>query len=72
MLKLPFFKDKENGEYNQGKTDEVIPFKLFFEVENGEEAKNDQGNHFLNGFQLCGVEGLVSDAVGWDLEAIFK
>lgn len=52
----PFFEDDEDRPDHHGKTDNIISFQFFLQVDHRKDAKHDQGNHFLNGFQLGGVE----------------
>jgi hypothetical protein len=55
----------ENEEYRQRDASEargVVPLYFFAEIENRENGKDREGDHFLNGLELRGVE-LPSPAV---------
>lgn len=50
MLKsLPFLKDNDGGDHDQGKSDNVVPFDPFSQIEDGKNKKDSQGEDFLNG-----------------------
>lgn len=57
---------------HHGKASQIIPFQLFLQIDHREDAKHDQGNDFLNGFQLGGIELVMSDAIRRHLEAILN
>jgi hypothetical protein len=52
--------------------DGVIPAQVFAEIKGDEDAEDDQGDDFLNDFELDGREAVSADAVGRDLEAVLK
>ncbi len=52
--------------------DGVIPAQVLAEVKGDEDAEDDQGDDFLNDFELDGREAVCAYAVGRDLEAILK
>ena len=66
----PFFENDEHGSDHHGTAGNIIPFQFFLQVDHRKDAKHDQGNHFLDGFQLRGVELVVSEAICRNLEAI--
>ncbi len=69
---LPFLKDEEYGQNNQGKTHQVVPAQFLLQVQHGKAAEDHQGNYFLDCFQLVGIEDTMTDAVGGNLEAILE
>jgi len=50
----------------------VIPAKFFAEVGNGEDGENGEGNDFLDGLELGGVEFIGTDAIRRHLKAVFE
>ena len=52
----PLLKDEEHSAYHEPKAREVVPLQWLFKIQHRKDAKHDQGNHFLDGFQLRGVE----------------
>jgi hypothetical protein len=67
----PLLEDEKDSAHHQAKTSQIVPFQLFLQIDHGEDAKYNQGNHFLDGFQLGSVELIMSDAIHRHLEAIF-
>ncbi len=51
---------------------EKVGFDFLFHIEDGEGHENQQGDDFLEDFQLADRHDLVSDPVGRHLEEIFK
>jgi hypothetical protein len=47
-------KDKKYGPDHEEEPDEIIPFESFLEVKNREPTEDDESDHLLNGFKLCG------------------
>ena|ERR1700744_3653744 len=72
MLKL--LEHKVGAHEDEAKGDQVIPPQLFFENEDGKYTEEGKGNDFLDHLELEGAVAfyLVADAVGGDLEAVFK
>lgn len=68
----PLLKNDEHGADHHGKTSQIVPFQLFLQIDHREDAKHDQGNHFLDSFQLGGVELVMSDSIRRDLETILN
>src|ERR1700728_2248035 len=71
------FKDQVDGAYQQDEGGHVVPFEgNIFEKDQGENHENDEGDHFLDHFQLDKIKGsalfLESDPVSRNLEAVFK
>jgi hypothetical protein len=66
----PFFENDKDRADHHGKTSQIVPFQLFLQIDHREDAKHDQSNHFLDGFQLGGVELVMADAIRRHLEAI--
>lgn len=50
----------------------MIPAQGFFEVEDGKDRKNGEGDDFLDRLELGGRKFSMPEAVGRDLETIFK
>ena len=50
----------------------MIPAQVLAEVEGDEDAEDDQGDDFLNDFELDGRKAVCAEAIGRDLEAVFK
>ena len=50
----------------------VVPFEFLAEIGHGENRKDAEGNHFLNGLELGGIEFVGADAVRRYLETIFE
>lgn len=48
----PFFEDYEDGAGHHAKTNKIIPFQWLVEAPHRKGTKHDQGNHFLDCFQL--------------------
>jgi hypothetical protein len=69
---LPFVKDEERAGGDQAETRGVVPFEFVAEIPHGKYGENDQGDDFLDGFQLCRGEFVGADAVGGYLETIFE
>jgi hypothetical protein len=65
----------ENEKCPQGdeaEAERVVPSEGFFQVGDGKDCENDEGDDFLNGFQLGCVKDGMADAVGRDLQAVFE
>ena len=71
-MQLPFFKNEKDGKDYEGKADEVVPFELFFQVQDGKYAEYDECDYFLNCFQLSCIVDFMPDTVCGNLKAIFK
>ena len=56
----------------EARGDGVVPAQVLAEIEGDEDAEDDERNHFLNDLELHGGEAVCADAIGWDLEAVFK
>ena len=69
---LPFFKYEKYCKNYKKEPDKIVPFKLFFQIQHGKSAKNEQGNDFLDCFQLRGAVNRMPDSVSRHLKAIFK
>lgn len=69
---IPFFKDKENRQQNQGKPYGIIPAEIFFKIPNREKDKNCQRNNFLHDLKLCRRIKFMPYAIGRNLKTIFK
>lgn len=69
---LPLFKNKKGRENNQAEPDKMVPAEGFAEIQGGKEGENGQGNDFLNGLEFRRAEIAVADAVGGNLQQIFK
>src|SRR5579859_5078048 len=63
---------KEDSADEEARGDSVIPAQMLAEIESNEDSEDNQRDHFLNDFELHGRESVCADAVGRDLEAIFK
>ena len=50
----------------------MIPAQVLAEVEGDEDAEDDQGDDFLNDFELDGRKAVCAEAIGGDLEAVLK
>jgi hypothetical protein len=48
----PFLKNDKDGTGHHAKANEIVPFDRLFKIEHRKNAKHDEGNDFLNGFQL--------------------
>jgi len=68
----PFVEDEKNAEDQTSSAHTVIPFQFFAEISDREEREHGQGNHFLDGLQLRGVEFVGADAVCGYLETVFE
>jgi len=64
--------DEKSTESDEHESDDVVPVDRFSEVPDRENCKYGEGDDFLNGFQFHGTEIAMPDAVGGNLEAIFK
>lgn len=69
---LPLLKYEEYRKNNERKANQIVPAKLFFQIENRESAEDNQGDYFLDGFKLIGIEDAMADAVGGNLETILE
>jgi hypothetical protein len=58
-------------DHAQAGPDEV-GFNVFFQIKNGKGYKNQQGDDFLEDFQLGHIIGGMTDPVGGDLNHVFK
>jgi hypothetical protein len=67
---LPLFKHEKYGPDYHQETHNIVPLEFFFQIENRKDTEDDQGDHFLNRFQLGGWELITSDPVGRHLKAI--
>src|SRR5438067_12860207 len=68
----PVVEDEEDGERDEGESDVVVPFNGFVQVELGEDDEDDEGDGLLGDLEVRGGEaGIVADAIGGDLEAVF-
>jgi len=56
----------------EARGDGVVPAQVLAEIEGDEDAEDDERNHFLNDLELHGGEAVCADAIGRDLEAVFK
>jgi len=56
----------------EAKTDHIIPLQVFPQDQLGEDDKDDQGDDFLEDFELVSVEQVKADAICGHLETIFK
>jgi len=65
-------KGEEDRADEEARGDGVIPAQMLAEVEGDEDAEDDQGDDFLNDFELHGREAVCADAVGRDLEAVLE
>ena len=63
---------EEDRADEEARGDGVVPAQVLAEVEGDEDAEDDERNHFLNDLELHGGEAVCADAIGWDLEAVFK
>jgi hypothetical protein len=73
MLKSsPFMEDEEGSEDEAECAYTVIPFEFFAQIDDGENREDTEGDNFLDGFELGGVEFIGADAVGRNLEAVFE
>ena len=52
----PLLKDEKHSAYHEPKAREVVSFQRLLQIQDGKNTKPDQGNHFLDGFQLRGGE----------------
>lgn len=76
-LYLPLFENNKHGNYDQSKTQQVIPGQFFFFEKNKRKPRKDnQRDGLLNGFQLNQVKGTAifvkAGAVGRNLKKIFE
>lgn len=69
---VPIIKCKIDSYYNERKGYNIVPFELFFKIEDSKNAEHYQRNDFLNDFQLVGAILTASDAVCGYLKAILK
>src|SRR5882672_8697159 len=67
-----FLKHEENRTHHQAKCDEIVPFEVFFQIEEGKPRKYHQGDDLLDGFQLSGAELVRSDSVRGHHKAILQ
>jgi len=51
---------------------EIVPVRLFFQVEPGKGDEHRQGDHFLQDLQLPDVHDLIADPVCGDLNQILE
>lgn len=73
VLGRPFVEDAEHAGHDQEKAKQVIPLKLFLEIDGGERHEYNKRDRFLHDLQLiAGPSFKVADAVGRHLEAVFK
>jgi hypothetical protein len=70
VLFLPLLKNKEYRAKDEYKADNVIPLQLFFQINDRENTEDHQRDNFLNGFQLCRGELVVTNTIRWNLKAI--
>ena len=66
----PFLKDHEHAAGHQGKASQIVPFQLFLQIDNREDAEHNQCDHFLYRLQLCRRKLIVPDPIGRNLETI--
>ena len=65
-------KDEEDRADQAEGRGSVVPAQVLAKVESNENAENNQGDDFLNDFQLHRVKPVGSEAVGRDLEAVLE
>jgi hypothetical protein len=68
----PLLEDEENRTHHEDKSDQVIPFQVFPQVQDGETAEDDEGDALLNGLQLSRREFITADPAGGNLETILE
>jgi hypothetical protein len=69
---LPLSKDEKDGQDNQSESNHIIPSEFLFQIQDGKSRKDNEGNHFLNRFQLGGGKLTVPDTVGRHLKTVLK
>ena len=72
FLQLPLMKDEKDGEADTREGIGVIPAKLFAKVRHGEGGEHGKSNRLLDRLELGCGEFERANAVGGDLEAVFK
>ena len=68
----PLMKNEEYAQDQACCSSRVIPLQFFAEIGDGEHREHRQCNHFLNGFELRGIEFVGADAICRHLETIFE
>ena len=77
LLDLPFFEHEKNCNYNEEKSNQMIPCQLVgFKYYNSKKNKHYERDNFLDHFQFKQIKrsaiACVTDAVCRHLEKIFK
>ncbi len=72
VFRLPFLKNKKYGQYDESKTDQIVPFEFFFEIDDGEGRENHKSDDFLHGLELCCSKLTMTYSVCRDLETVFE
>jgi len=65
-------KNEKRTDGHEGEACGVIPLELVAQIQHGKYGEDRQGDDFLNGFELRGIEFVRADAVGGHLETIFE
>ena len=61
---LPFLENEKHGRQDEDEADQVVPFEILLEIEDGEDGEHDQGDDLLDRLELSGAELGVAEAVG--------
>ena len=72
MKRLPFVKDEKYGQADAGEACGVIPAKFLAEVGNRKDGEDGEGDDFLDGLELGGVEFIGTDAIRRHLKTVFE
>lgn len=64
--------DKKRRQDDKAKSDDMVHFDRFLQIEAGEETENHQGNDLLHRLELRCRELVTADPVGRNLQAVFK
>ena len=57
------FENKPDGQNDEDKPDEVIPFEFFFEIDDEKNTKHDKSDDLLDGLELGGGESRSIDFI---------
>jgi len=71
-IDLKLVEHEEGPGYQAAKCSGVVPVQTITKIEDGKDAEDGESDDFLNHLELVRGEGLGADAVGWNLQAIFK
>jgi hypothetical protein len=70
LKNLPLLEHEKDRTDNHQKSDNVVPPKAFFQIQDRKDREYDKGNNFLDNFKLRCRELIMTDPVRGHLKAI--